>query len=565
MKWVITTIISIITLVTTVVLFNIGNEKPDLVYTVSGNIPMNTSDDSRDSNIQQVEVKNIGNQAANNIQIVIDGEIIDSKVIKDSEADKVTIYPDKFELVYTELPPEGNFKLIIESTLNGLNENILTVKSENGLARNGLEDKENPLLLLIITAISFLVYFTIMAYSIRDMLINQKVKRIALRAYESMDYIYKKKPFYIKENDWKDIVKTFIQVKLKEDISTKYTISAEKLNCIFILKSDRPLCLSEGDWTEIKREAKETLFLKIDYAAFIQSYSNDRLTEFLTSIYDYKISFSETLNLELSKELSSSYLKNRKNKFFIYTKDINNELTKPKPKFVIAEDWEEYQSFLGNLQYMYILEEIYKSYNNPFEKIAEYEKIIHKDIKELKKLAYDIEFYRFISNTFNHLFEKIELKDKPNWMEDEDYQKINRIKTNINSNVDKEKTIDEQIYVISEVVNKNKLPDEKPYSMSDKHWDTLNLLYKYSDEIKNLEEETEKRSTELNQKERELGIQKEEVGCLKDTIERQLHIVNEIFNDPTVIDRIESYNNVFAMGNYESLVKLAEKLKKDIQ
>ncbi|WP_163530757.1 hypothetical protein [Halobacillus ihumii] len=151
MKWLIGILVTILV---PFAIFYLGEDNPDVVYTLSDNIPMNTSSNS---NIQQIEVKNIGETSAKDIQVKIQADIIDPKVIKDSESDKINTFEgNNYELVYPELPPEGSFKLIFESNLNGLNENVLTIKSKDGLARNGLEDNNKSS-----SFFTFLIYYLI--------------------------------------------------------------------------------------------------------------------------------------------------------------------------------------------------------------------------------------------------------------------------------------------------------------------------------------------------------------------------------------------------------------------
>ena len=42
----------------------------------------------------------------------------------------------------------------------------------------------------------------------------------------------------------------------------------------------------------------------------------------------------------------------------------------------------------------------------------------------------------------------------------------------------------------------------------------------------------------------------------------QLEIINQELRDPTVLERIEEYNNPFAPGNFTNLKKIAELIKK---
>ena len=52
----------------------------------------------------------------------------------------------------------------------------------------------------------------------------------------------------------------------------------------------------------------------------------------------------------------------------------------------------------------------------------------------------------------------------------------------------------------------------------------------------------------------------EEIARLKPQILKQLEILQKLFSDPSVLERIESYDNPFAPGNLETLKKVAQLL-----
>ncbi len=51
-----------------------------------------------------------------------------------------------------------------------------------------------------------------------------------------------------------------------------------------------------------------------------------------------------------------------------------------------------------------------------------------------------------------------------------------------------------------------------------------------------------------------------ETEKLRPQILRQLAIINELFSDPSSIERIETYDNPFSPGNFKLLQKLADAL-----
>ena len=71
-------------------------------------------------------------------------------------------------------------------------------------------------------------------------------------------------------------------------------------------------------------------------------------------------------------------------------------------------------------------------------------------------------------------------------------------------------------------------------------------------------------NSEYVNKYKEYLIQEKEkrVDHLKDKIERQLDIINSIFENPEKINCVEEYANPFESGNFTNLLRLAENLKK---
>lgn len=567
MKW-IGNLIALLAIIVPIVLFVLGNDEAEVVYTTSDFIPLNSTEESDSSNIQQIEVKNIGEKPAKDIQIKIDGEIEEYHIYKDSETDTLKEFPNDFELVYGELPPEGSFKLVIESPLNGLSEDVLTVKSENGLARNGLEDNTSPftvlITLLVITIVVIINLWNIFI-SFRDLKVYSKIQNLTLYPNKHIDYINTKKPFYFKERDWSSLLKSFVLEKFKEDHFLSVNNNIEDQNSFYILRNNKPKFMTEGDWTVLRDSAKRILLLKVN-STFFENYSHNSILELVASLSEIKDKLPNGISLEISKIISKNYIQFKMNQFFITVKDINHELANPKPSFVNTTDWERYLSFLEKLQYMYILLEIHQDYKKPIEVITKYEKHIQREKNSLIDTAYNIQFYDFISKTvLQYIYYNVDIKipNKPDWMKDDDYRKVMKILRLIDSNSKKHKVINNQLKIISEVVTHKKLPDSKPDYFSESQWRDLRRFEEELNSISNLNKKMEVREKELITQEKDLNSKTEYANNLKDIVVKQLNIINDVLNDPTTIDRIESHSNPFAIGNYENLKTLAEQLKMD--
>ena len=130
-----TTIISAIIAIGAVFLtYYLNNEKVDIRYTLSENIPVTIAGQKFAESIQQLDVKNIGNSEAQRITVKINGQITKYELIKNSQADFVQSFKEKdyLELIYSNLPPEGNFKLVFNSPGIGIKTDDIVIKHNKG-------------------------------------------------------------------------------------------------------------------------------------------------------------------------------------------------------------------------------------------------------------------------------------------------------------------------------------------------------------------------------------------------------------------------------------------------
>ena len=560
MKWWITTLLSALAICVSIVIFFLSNDNSDIVYTVSDNIPLNIDEEDTKSNIQQIEVKNLGDKAAKDIQIKINGQIIESRIIKDSENDKVETFPDSYELVYSELPPQGNFKLIVESSLNDLTEDVLTIKSDDGIARNGLEDKNSTSYLnAFLSILVILSYFLFVLISLKDFKKNAIVRQMALKPHRDISEVYgMKKPIYFNTKEWGYLLYKFFEEKIREDLLNFYNTSPMKLNSYYILKNKQPEYLTEEEWNKLKESAKNTFIIKIDYS-FIESISDDSLILFLSGVFETGDNIPKALKLEISEKISKNYINYKKNNgfittSFITTEEIRKELNKQKPIFVSEGDWERYEKYLSELQFMYTLIDIYKSYNEPLEVVKVYNGVHDNQKEKLEEIAYNIEFYRFALNSLNKLRSSNgEIDSMPKWMKEKDYQQIKYISDFIVSIYKKESDFNENLRVLNKVFIYQELPEDKLESMDDTSWNTLKRYIEKEKDLTKLNKDIAMREDSL--------ISRESIASdLQNKLERQLYIINELFRDTSVLERIETYSNPFEKGNLENLKKIAKHL-----
>ncbi|CAH0149228.1 hypothetical protein [Peribacillus sp. Bi134] len=549
-------IISILALLSPFIIFYLQTDKPDVVYTVSDNIPV--SNESANNNIQQVEIKNSGNSTAKGIQLKIDADIKKSRVIQDSESDKVEIYKGRsFELVYSQLPPDGKFTVVIESDIKGLDEKILTIKSEDGNARNGLESNTNIFSLPNIFLTLYILVFSM--FNLRSSYTYLKLKRTLNPSRENIEFVFRKKPFYFKEKEWAELLKNFLEVKIQGDLLGRYLeVNIEEWNSYKILiMNDKPN-LSEEDWNKIKKEAVDAFKIKIRYYILSPNifYSDEKVVSFGVSVAEKLGNLPDSLKREISGLISDEYINYKSKQKYFDLKGINKTITEPKPNFVKQENWDNYIEFLSEIQYMFLLQTIFRNYEEPIKVMSQYETKIVKDKDKLNELAYSIEFYRYLLDKLIHK-QDYEFKEKPNWIKEEDIQKLNRISSIIvKCNKDIEITGKKNMFINKLITKGELLEDDKPEYFDGYEWEKI---IKLSDKLKEIDQ------FESNHQSRQatLVTEEKEVSKLKEKVRFQLNTIHDLLQNPYTIDRIESYDNYFSKGNYENLEKLAAYLKEN--
>ena len=102
---------------------------------------------------------------------------------------------------------------------------------------------------------------------------------------------------------------------------------------------------------------------------------------------------------------------------------------------------------------------------------------------------------------------------------------------------------------------------EKPDCIDDLDWSRLQRMEQF---VKNLQE-LETQYNDVETKSYDVNIKEHRISQLKTTVEGQLRFINELLQDPSVIDRIESYDTTFAKGNFDNLKKVSQLLEREKQ
>lgn len=537
-------------------LFYIDREKPDVIYSLSENIPFNFEEESS-NNVQQVKIRNIGRASANNVKLKINGKVNEYRIIKDSEQDRIKEFqkPNTFELVYTDLPPDSEFLLVVKSGLKELSNGVLTVKSDNGLARNVLDNQKRPALYyLYIAVMAFYIVAALM--TLKKSFRHFKIDSLLLTSAYDIKKISEKKPFYFNSKEWENLLVGFAKLKMTDDLTDSFFNNIERTASCYILKIERNQDISEDGWASIVAQAKK-IFLKLVDNKLMSSYDDNAIIEFLAKVIDLSKDFDEPLQIELGGKVSKGFIEYKKFRTtrYLSPSSVNKEFIEEKPSFIKEPDWKEYKDYLTTLQYIYILLDIHKYPSNALEVIEQYGDEIQKENEKLREIAYKIDYYEFVSRCMEPIYGSIKLLEKPSWMESLDYQHLDDIVTKIITAEELEKEAELKVAAVRDAIREERINFSKSPYLSEEEWD---YLQKY---IRNKNEMDENKAN-LRRKQRDLAQIEQKNLKQKRLLEKQLYIINEIFKDPSIVERIEDYSVPFKEGNFKNLLKLAEYLKR---
>ncbi len=204
---------------------------PNIKYSLLGPIPVSMSNVS--NNVQQLDIKNFGNQAANDITVKIKGNNITYELLKYSlgDTEKVFNTENQLEIIYPQLPPEANISIIIKSQDPVLLKDI-AVSHQNGKGKEILSSSNNFLLDYLIILVGYLI-FSILGW--RGARLSY-FERLANRSPNEI--LEKDNPFYVSEEKWQSIREIAIRTKLIVDSKFRNYIELEKDEKFDLLSGD---------------------------------------------------------------------------------------------------------------------------------------------------------------------------------------------------------------------------------------------------------------------------------------------------------------------------------------
>lgn len=527
----------------------LSQEKPTLVYSLSESIPTNLSGDSFLESVQGLSILNSGNSPAKKIRVAIEQPIKKYELLKYSSSDKVLVnHSDNvFELLYEELPADSQFKLIMTSNSPGLLKGALDVSHSRGKAVEKLKDsmsKINKYLFWGLIAIYIIVIlFGLRSIPIESLESNSK--------YDPLKVLKRKKPLYLSNEKWDKFRKDSIENLIKMD--DRYFHEPYETSSYKFLSKDKPVFLSDLEWEQLVEESNKMLSKVLIHNVEFKSLYGD--SESLLNLRKPK-HFKEKEWDEILQRTNKRVITYKIQEVIIYyfnSDAILKEIKKDLPKGAIPELWEKYNEFLKELYFLASALECASAISPIKElKLKEVNLLREFNRNRLKDIAYHMQLLQILPvHDIKKAEEFLNNKDT-DWIADKDYSILKK---------QAEHTLE-----VNELLNRNAIIQNSLKTILDRNPLSNSIINQLpetdKEKLKQLSSGIVEAEKEIKKKENELNELAVHTESIKSKIEKQLNIIHEFIEDPTVLERLEDYSNAFAPGNFKNLLKLAEFRKK---
>lgn len=578
-----------------IIVFNFTQKKPNIKYTLSEAISITSTNES----IQQLTVKNTGNDIGKNIIVKCKENILSYEIVPNSKEDKYTIHDEDncLELAYPQLPPDASINVVLYSN-KAIDINSVCVRYDSGLATEALKNDSNNSQLMAVELLMLLTFISYTFISIHNVI---KQYYIEQANFGDIKKILKRKvPFLMKEEKWNEIVKEAL------DVYESKIYCMSKNQCLSILKDVQNDNLKPDMVDRIQKVALNKIIFEYGTSYY---YNKSDIIEIL-NISDEKFSDKNFWNKKMNEIIDITHFVAEKKSSQYFTDDcilrdnlLYSLLDSKKPENMDSTLWNKLikniqDSYFTKLN-QYINTAIYDR-EEKIKKIWEVrqpEQINDTDWKDyINRISQcyiiDKEWCLFCDNfTITQLSKLIQLS-KPQLVTEKDW---NRYKDFLNDFylVRLYKSLFSEEYVednlISYIYQSSKHEFQKIYDnvrLVRFYENSIYLDYKtFSSKAKpdyinnheydNLREYIEKkcileqRNHELIEKSENLHNQIEEFRKNEDELNKmiykvnfQLDFINDLLNGNDCILRLEDYNNSFSEKNYENLKRISKLMNK---
>jgi hypothetical protein len=486
----------------------LSRDHVDLRYTLSEPIPLRFGGESGFA-VQQVLVANKGDSPAKNIHLKIPKGIVDYQVDKNyaTDAPQVDKASDNFEVIYPELAPQGQFRVVLKTTGIEIGRSDLSIRHQSGWAVDAFNAPASLWSWLVI-AIAFGGALLSAATGLAQIPLTKAESWMRkAEGYDSwQEVLNSERPFYISVPKWRNIRNVAIQNTKTIVYLTAGTI--DKSAWYRFLDGRRPTALTESEWEELRVRL------------------SDKLQKALADVvpHGFSVSALEPLlalrkpsaMLDSSWNLFTTLIGTRFVELSIDEIRFENKLTKLKEKLdqplpgVISSGLAKQYRDAVRGRYETVIRKDLEFEDSPYDWLnrQDLSPFTEPEIKNLKERAAELSQLRFDRMFVYTNPNKFLETDRPKWMSKHEYEIYSRIA---------QRLID--VSHEEEAVSKTR---------------------------QEVEERREKVITNLNETEQ-----------AKTRILRQLTILEQFLRDPSILERLEEYDQPFAPGNLAILKRIA--------
>ena len=523
--------------------YYLNKEKAELRYTLSESIPTELLAESSAESIQQLTIKNTGSVIARKIQIKITDDVCGHDIVKYSATDSVEIVKSKgyFEMIYPELPPQGDFKVVLKSSGGGIDKSDLDITYDKGKAVDALAEKGTDWTFITFLALAG-VYFLLSLSVFRASLIENLESKA--RNYGQEEILRKKKPLYVGQEKWHSIRQEALTSIFTREYYSYSEI--EKMKSYKFLNYEKPNYLNKEEWNTILENALQS------FCSGISSVLNRAFLDSIEKLFQLKKPqhVPEIKWNELMEDINERYFAIKKDNILQYRwiGAVLEEINSDKPSGANEKHWNDWINFAKKLYFLELSRELELS-SEPMKFLDEQnlDALPEKEREEIVKRSHQLALKNLPDVLITSESKKFLDSGRPDWMDDEEYRKYEeKAQALIEVDILKEKYAI-LISLFESILRFQPISKDKPNALSKDDWEKLKQIER---EITISRENNVKESEELSK-------QKEIVDSLKERIECQLSIIHLCLNDPTILDRIEEYSNAFAPGNFENLKKIS--------
>jgi hypothetical protein len=518
----------------------LNSEKYDLRYTLSENIPLRFGGAPEEA-VQQMEVKNLSKKPVERIQVKLPPRLTTYEVSKNSQADQFEHFKNEQseEFVYPMLPPQGSFRIVFKTPGAGVAKGEVRVTHNKGEATYALESGVSTSAALALGYLSGFAILGIMSlFGMRSTFIDSWSFRAE---YRSEQVLRSSIPFYMSNEKWAEIRAKAIANLGNYKYESVYE-DIEDLSSYKWLNREKPEYLSGDEWDQVRKVSTERF-----RAAFGKRLENVWSADEVLKCLRIKkpAQFTPDKWEELRVELQKKFLSRRANERY---DNLVVKLQETKPEGIGQPEWIENQARLAERLAAIVYDESLLQ-DSPLSYVKKQNlSVLKKDSADrLLESAYRAELRTIPNLTIEANAQAFLNEGKSAWMTDEDYSTYKETAERT-LRVAKKEVLNG---ILERILSNAQLPKK---DLAELEPELQEKLIKMDEEIRLAKEKNRSEMERISKESQELASDRE-------IILKQLKILNNLFTDPLSIDRVESYDNPFAPGNFELLKKVSKTLR----